>query len=195
MILPIIQEPDKVLRTKSDNLELREIKSDSIQKLIRDMSDTLRSVDVGIGLAASQVGKPLRLFLVSEEAKDENKAEEVGTEKYNKAHAKAGRLVFINPEIKKISKSAHVLPEGCLSVNDKKGELIYGKVPRHDKVSVSAYDENGKKFTLGAKGLLAQVIQHEIDHLEGILFIDRAIEIRKLPVKSKEQAQHTKKGK
>ena len=68
------------------------------------------------------------------------------------------------------------MEEGCLSVRD-----IYGKVKRYQKATISAYDENGKKFTMGGSGLLAQVFQHECDHLEGVLFIDKAISIEKLP--------------
>jgi peptide deformylase len=85
-------------------------------------------------------------------------------------------LAFINPEIVKISRKKHLLEEGCLSVR-----WLYGKVERAEKASVIALNEDGKKFRADASGLLAQIFQHEIDHLNGILFIDTAIEIEDHP--------------
>jgi peptide deformylase len=82
-------------------------------------------------------------------------------------------LVFINPVISKLSREKHEVPEGCLSVR-----WLYGKTIRSKKVTVTAYDENGKKFIRGASGLLAQIFQHETDHLKGILFIDYAKDIK-----------------
>ena len=82
-------------------------------------------------------------------------------------------LVFINPKISKLSREKEWLPEGCLSVR-----WLYGKTLRSKKAMITAYDENGKKFTRGASGLLAQIFQHETDHLNGILFIDHAKEIK-----------------
>jgi peptide deformylase len=84
--------------------------------------------------------------------------------------------VFINPEILKASKKKSKMEEGCLSVR-----WLYGNVDRHEKITISAYDEKGEKKTFGAGGLLAQIFQHEIDHLEGILFIDKAENLRDLP--------------
>ena len=85
-------------------------------------------------------------------------------------------LVFINPEIINLSKKKRKMEEGCLSVR-----WLYGQVNRHEKVTIKAYDENGKLMTVGASGLLAQIFQHEIDHLNGILFIDKAENVRDLP--------------
>ena len=82
-------------------------------------------------------------------------------------------LVFINPVISKLSREKTWVPEGCLSVR-----WLYGKTYRSTKATVTAYDENGKKFVRGASGLLAQIFQHETDHLKGILFIDHATEVR-----------------
>ena len=82
-------------------------------------------------------------------------------------------MVFINPKISKLSKEKEWTPEGCLSVR-----WLYGKTYRSKKASISAYDENSKKFTRGASGLLAQIFQHETDHLNGILFIDHAKDIK-----------------
>ena len=82
-------------------------------------------------------------------------------------------LVFINPKILKLSKEREWLPEGCLSVR-----WLYGKTYRSKKVILTAYDEKGKKLKRGASGLLAQIFQHETDHLNGILFVDHAKDIR-----------------
>lgn len=181
-ILEIVQEPNKFLRAKSETVTLERIHTGEIKNLIRDMSDTLYSIDVGVGLAAPQIGRSLRIFLVSEEAmltkRDQEKINPEDLKK-SKASRKWKHLVFINPRILKFSKKRNILPEGCLSVNDPNGEIIYGKVARAEKIVVEAFDENGKKIKIGAKGLFAQVIQHESDHLNGALFIDKALEIKK----------------
>ena len=80
-------------------------------------------------------------------------------------------LVFINPKITKFSKKKKMMEEGCLSVR-----WIYGNVERSTNVTLEAYDENGEKVTRGAGGLLAHIFQHEVDHLNGILFIDKAVD-------------------
>ena len=82
-------------------------------------------------------------------------------------------LIFINPKITKLSQKKGWVPEGCLSVR-----WLYGKTLRSQKASIEAYDEHGKKFIRGASGLLAQIFQHETDHLDGILFIDHAKDIK-----------------
>ena len=84
-------------------------------------------------------------------------------------------LVFINPKIVKTSKNKQELEEGCLSVR-----YVYGKVIRPEKASIEAYDENGKKFSRGFSGLFAQIVQHETDHLNGILFIDKAKDLQEI---------------
>ncbi len=85
-------------------------------------------------------------------------------------------MVFINPKIIKISKETEEMEEGCLSVR-----YLYGKVKRSKKAMVEAYDENGKRFKKGGSGILAQIFQHETDHLDGILFIDKATGLQDLP--------------
>ena len=88
-------------------------------------------------------------------------------------------LVFINPKISKLSRDKDWMPEGCLSVR-----WLYGKTFRSKKATITAYDENGQKFTRGASGLLAQIFQHETDHLNGVLFIDHAKDVKEeLPLK------------
>lgn len=180
--LPILEVPQAILRKGTKEIALREIPSPQIRKLIRDMSETLAATELGIGIAAPQVGKSLRIFLISEEAmlkkppEQDPLNEDAGKEESSKPK-NLRYLVFINPELKKVSKKKKLLTEGCLSVNDPKGELLYGKIKRAEKVTIHAYDENGKKFIRGASGLLAQVIQHEMDHLKGVLFIDKAEKI------------------
>ena len=89
-------------------------------------------------------------------------------------------LILINPKISRLSRKKEWIPEGCLSVRP-----LYGKTFRSKKATVTAYDENGKKFTRGASGLLAQIFQHETDHLNGILFIDHAKDVKEeIPVKT-----------
>ncbi|MEI6057920.1 MAG: peptide deformylase, partial [bacterium] len=86
-----------------------------------------------------------------------------------------GDVTFINPEITRLSREKHEVEEGCLSVR-----WLYGKMKRSKKASVRAYDENGKRFERGASGLLAQIFQHETDHLEGVLFIDHAYDVQEV---------------
>lgn len=150
-ILKIIQENDPVLRKKTELVE--DLKNPEIKKLVADMIATMKKAN-GIGLAAPQVGKSYRIFTVNVEDKI---------------------LVFINPEVKDFSDDRIPFEEGCLSV-----QKIWGPVIRPKKLTIKAFDENGKLFKIRAKGLLARVIQHEIDHLNGALFIDKAENLYKV---------------
>ncbi len=168
----VVQKEDKVLREKSRELTLEEIKSEKIKKLLSSMSETLAGYDEGVALAAPQVAESLRLFIVSGRFFTPDLRIKDGEEI---SQARTPDIVFINPKITKISKKSASIPEGCLSV-----EGVQGDIKRADKVTVEALDENGVKFTRGASGLLAQIIQHEVDHLEGILFIDSARNLNKV---------------
>ncbi|HBT81258.1 peptide deformylase [Candidatus Giovannonibacteria bacterium RIFCSPHIGHO2_01_FULL_48_47] len=176
MILKILQEPHKILRETAQEIKPEEIKSKGLQDLLKDMSQTLAAIDIGVGLAAPQVGKPLRIFLVSEEALAA-KRDKRQTQK-NWKH-----LVFINPEITRRSREKELLSEGCLSA-----DKLYGRIERAKRVVVQAYNEEGKKFRRSASGLFAQVIQHETDHLNGILFIDKAKNLKRLDEKAENGA-------
>jgi peptide deformylase len=171
---PIVKEPNQILRKKAAEVPVAEIKSLSIQRLISDMKETLRQTPDGVGLAAPQVGESLQIFIVSEEAEEIDRTRWERERDSEKPYEK--RLwkyyVFINPRVKKISRKKIEDGEGCLSVPGK-----YGTVKRHEKITVEAYDEAGKKFTRGASKFFARVLQHEIDHLDGTLFIDKAEKI------------------
>lgn len=163
--MSIIQKGNKVLRQKAKEVPIKEIKSKKIQNIIKRMTEILSAAKDGIALAAPQIGESLRIFIVKDPP-------------LQNANAKEGPLrpplVFINPALEKISKKTQLVSEGCLSTMK-----IYGVIKRAEKVKITAYDENGKKFTRGASGLLAQIIQHEMDHLEGVLFVDKAIRLEK----------------
>ncbi len=184
----ILQKNEKVLRKIAQEVHLPEIKTTKIQKVLKEMSAALKSQDDGVAIAAPQIGYQLRIFIVSgkifaegSSKKREDKfrgKEEVLLNENNivekiEKKEKVKDLVFINPKISKRSSKKEWMPEGCLSVRP-----LYGKTWRSKKATVTAYDENGRKFIRGASGLLAQVFQHETDHLDGILFIDHAKEIK-----------------
>lgn len=190
----ILKEPHKTLRTHTRPIDTENIANSRIQKLIAAMKETLKNTSDGVGLAAPQVGESLSLFIVSEEAEEIDRSAadidrvqqrvtsgtvDVALSRLDDAH-NVGQLseaikhgwkyyVFINPIVKKKSRKKVDGPEGCLSVPG-----TFGTVARFEKITVTAYDETGKKFTRGASKFFARVIQHELDHLEGILFIDAA---------------------
>ena len=172
----IVKEPSPVLRARAKELPIKEITSRHIQELLGSMKKTLKSTSDGVGLAAPQVGEPLRLFIVSGEAEEidrlsKEKLSPEEKEEKRKTHKERDwkYYVFINPVVKNKSRIKVDGPEGCLSVPGK-----YGDVKRLQKITVEAYDEHRKKFTRGASNFFARVVQHELDHLEGILFIDKA---------------------
>ena len=133
------------------------------------MKAALAAQDDGVAIAAPQIGVSLRIFVVSKRIYEILYPEKEGEEK-------ASDLVFINPEILKLSKEREEMEEGCLSVR-----YLYGRIERAKKAKVKARDENGKWFEIGGSGLLAQIFQHETDHLDGKLFIDFATDVRDLP--------------
>ncbi len=152
-MLEIVKHPNEILRRKSKDINLDEISNKEFQKLITEMSETMLEKD-GAGLAAPQIGQNIRVIVINKNEKG---------------------MPLINPEITKKSWAKEIDQEGCLSVLNKKGEIYYLPVSRHKKISCTYFNEKGKKKKIEAEGLLARVIQHEVDHLDGILFIDRAI--------------------
>jgi peptide deformylase len=160
---PIVQVGESVLRRKADEVPVTDITSPAIQNILKDMEEVLLNEPDGAALAAPQIGVPLRIFVLSRRVFAEDSTHE--------AASKDPHFVFINPVIIKRSKHKKQLDEGCLSVRGR-----YGTIVRNSNVTVRAFDEHGHPFTRGAGGLLAQAFQHECDHLEGVLFIDKAKE-------------------
>lgn len=168
-VIKIVQKGTPVLRETARNVLPEEINTPKIQKVIEDMKIALASQADGVAIAAPQIGVSLRIFVVSKNVEIMTKGEDTLSDKQKE---KIKDTVYINPEIKRLSKVKNRLDEGCLSVR-----YLYGKVERSEKATVTALDETGKSFSKGASGLLAQIFQHEIDHLNGILFIDKADDI------------------
>ena len=181
--LPIVKEPHPVLRKKARDIAASDIKSKKIKDLIAAMKVTLKGTPDGVGLAAPQVGENLRLFIISDEAEEIDRAE-TARRKSNverssddiKPYAVRdwSYYVFINPQVVTGSQKKVDGPEGCLSVPG-----IFGSIKRREKITVQALDEHGKKFTCGKSRFFARVMQHELDHLEGTLFIDHATHLTK----------------
>lgn len=177
-MVKILQKEAGVLRQIAREVPLEKIGTPEINKVLREMKEALDSQDDGVAIAAPQIGYPLRIFIVSGKVAEITKRARTDEEELDSAPAKksAQDMVFINPVIKKLSKEKSSVEEGCLSVR-----YLYGKVSRNKKATVEAYDEKGKKFSRGGVGLLAQIFQHETDHLNGILFIDKAKHLENLP--------------
>jgi peptide deformylase len=152
-MLKIILHPNEILRKKSIDIEKKEIVTPEFKKLLKEMTETMIEKD-GAGLAAPQIGKNIRLIVVNNQDKT---------------------IVMINPEITKKSWAKEIEPEGCLSVLNNKGEIYFLPVARNKRINCNYLDETGKKQKIIVKDLLARIIQHEVDHLDGILFIDKAI--------------------
>lgn len=158
---PIVQvdnTPGNPLRLIAQHVSKAQFGTPELKDIIRKMQKALSHETDGVAIAAPQIGVSLRIFAISPSAYEED--------------AKFAPLVFINPTIIKRSKKVTVMQEGCLSVR-----WVYGKTKRSIAATVEAYDVDGNKFTYGGQGLLAHIFQHEIDHLEGILFIDHGFDL------------------
>ncbi len=143
----IVRYPNKILRRKTREVKVDELKDPKIKRLVLDMIQAMEEEN-GIGLAAPQVGSSLKICMV----KNGDKV-----------------LVLVNPKIKLLSKRTDIFEEGCLSFPGQ-----FYPVERPIKVKVQARNMDGEKIRLKADGLLSRALQHEIDHLNGILIIDRA---------------------
>lgn len=149
--LKIITDPHPKLREVSEEISLKKIKDPKMEGFFQDLEKTMREND-GVGLASPQVGRNIRVIAV----KDGDKT-----------------LCMINPQITKRSWAKEWGEEGCLSVPN-----YYGEVQRNKKVNCVYTDKKGNKKRLKAEGFLARVIQHEIDHLDGVLFTDKARKLK-----------------
>lgn len=165
--IEIIQSGHPTLRKIAQPVAIKDITSPKIKDILSRMKESLASQDDGVAIAAPQIAESVRIFVVSGKIFDERFKRGKGVPPGEKPTHED--VVFINPEIIKLSKKTKWLQEGCLSVRP-----IYGEVKRSLNATVRAYDEHGKKFERGGGGLLAHIFQHEIDHLDGILFIDKA---------------------
>lgn len=155
-IRKILTIPDKILETKCE--EVPEVNSE-IKDIIEDLKDTLESSEIpGAGISANQIGISKRICVVRKFNPDPENTEKETYKEY----------VLINPEIVKKSEKKATRWEGCLSVPD-----IYGMVERNEKIKIEALDENNDKVRINTSGYFARIIQHEIDHLNGILFTSK----------------------
>lgn len=151
--LKILTNPNPILRQKSVALDLEKINWTEFKPFLLDMEETMLKKD-GAGLAAPQIGQNIRLVVIRYEDKT---------------------IWMINPQITKKSWAKEIEEEGCLSVLNNKGEIIYAPVERHKKINCIYFNEKGQKQKITAQKLMARVIQHELDHLDGVLFIDKIV--------------------
>ena len=148
--MDIVLHPNKILREKAEKVE-------KIDKEVKELVKEMKKIMIqhnGVGLAANQIGKNLSIFVAYDNKKF---------------------YTFINPQIVKFFGKEKIMEEGCLSIPN-----VWGQIKRYEGVVVSYQDLFGKNKKLRTKGLLAQIIQHEIDHLNGVLFIDKAVEVMDL---------------
>lgn len=148
----IVKEGDPVLRTLAQDIDLADLKTEEFATLIEDMIETMYDAK-GVGLAAPQIGLSKRIFV---------------------AESADGVIALINAHITKRSKKETKDEEGCLSIPGK-----FDKVKRAKKVTIDAVTTDGKPITFEAEGFFARIMQHEIDHLDGILYVDRVAEQKK----------------
>ena len=173
--LTVLSEPNPILRQKAKPVEVID---DGLRSFVQDMFQTMEKED-GIGLAANQVGVLKRVIVIDVPDYDEETQKPKHT---------STRLALINPEITWHSDSKIPSQEGCLSVPE-----IYEKVSRFEKVRVRYQDVQGVEQEIDAEGLLSFCLQHEIDHINGILFVDRLSSLKKTMLKKKLSKQKSSK--
>lgn len=173
MILDIIQYGHPTLRQKAANVD---IKDSSLAELVQNMLETMAHAQ-GIGLAAPQINKPLQLAVIDLGSEDETSTIlELDGKTVDLASIMP--LIFINPELKLFTKNKDKMQEGCLSIQE-----LQAVVTRPTLIEMTYLDLDGNEHTLKCDGLLGRAIQHECDHLEGILFTDRVGSLHKPKVK------------
>ncbi len=170
-ILKVAKMGHPVLRTKARTVDKSGLKSANVQQFIDSLIDTMFEYS-GVGLAAPQVHEGLRVFVAMLDADGRGEGDAV---------------TFINPEITVIGDQTVEGWEGCLSIPD-----IRGRVPRAQHIKISALDRNGKRFELELKDFPARVVQHETDHLEGVLFFDRMKSFETLTYLDEYSRYHTR---
>jgi peptide deformylase len=162
-MVKIVQSEASVLRQHAAEVPRSDIGTAKLNKIIADMTAALNAEEDGVAIAAPQIGVPMRIFVVS------------GKVLPKRGTADAPSEVYINPVIKKLSAKKIKMEEGCLSVR-----WIYGETKRADKAMVEALNEKGHRFVRQGVGLLAQIFQHEMDHLDGVLFTDKATRLHEV---------------
>jgi peptide deformylase len=172
-ILKVARMGHPVLRAKARTVDKSEIKNADIQQFIDSMIDTMYEYS-GVGLAAPQVHESLRVFVAMLDADGRGEGDAVA---------------FINPEITVLGDQLVEGWEGCLSIPE-----IRGRVPRAQHIKVSALDRHGKRFELELKDFPARVVQHETDHLDGVLFFDRMKSFETLTYLEEYSRYHTSRG-
>ncbi|MEY4440377.1 MAG: hypothetical protein RLY49_3 [Candidatus Parcubacteria bacterium] len=156
----IVQQENPVLRAIAEEVDISSIIKPEVQKIIKEMFESLEDQKDGVALAAPQIAYSKRIFVISPQMLETKVSLP---------------LVYINPVIIKKSKDKKNMEEGCLSCR-----WWYGKTKRSSRATVRAYDEKGKEFEVEGRGLVAQIFQHEIDHLDGVLFIDHAKDLKEV---------------
>jgi peptide deformylase len=188
-MVTILQRSAPVLHARAESVNKKDFDSPHLKKIIAKMVAALEKEEDGVAIAAPQIGIPLRIFVVSHRAfefadqegtppPEDNSSKIIASDESKNSKPKYLNMIFINPEITKLSRKRNWAPEGCLSVR-----WLYGEVSRAEKATVRGYDEHGKPFTRGGSGLLAQIFQHETDHLNGVLFIDKARNVEKVTLR------------
>lgn len=170
---PIVQLGHEALRTMCTSVALEQIKGEEMQALFQDLRDTLADEKDGVGLSAPQIAVTKRVALIGSLAFTVEGTKESYPD-----------IIMVNPRIVKTSKKTEIMEEGCLSIR-----WVYGPVARHRQITVEYYDEEGVKQSRGFSGFVSHVIQHEIDHLDGVLFIDYAGDLRELTPEEITQAK------
>lgn len=155
----LVAQNHPALHDISEEITSEDFSNGVVTKILKDLRSAIKTYNVegfaAVAIAAPQIGIAKRMFLIEDQSGSEEE--------------RFPTIVAINPKIIKYSKKTHEVGEGCLSVPKE-----YGMVKRHTNVTLRALDENGNEFERGAGGLLAQIMQHECDHLDGTLFVDRA---------------------
>jgi peptide deformylase len=182
----IVQRGTPVLHQKAREVPKSMFGTPELEKMLADMSAALHTQDDGVAIAAPQIGLPYRIFLVrgyiwagQERMPRQERDDSIPD------------VPFINPKVTKRSRKKEVMSEGCLSVRG-----FWGSIKRHVQATVAAHDFHGKKFERGGAGLMAQIFQHETDHLDGVLYVDKAEEVHEArPEKGEESHLHQKEEK
>ena len=181
----IVQDGAEVLRDIAKPVPEELFGTSELARIITDMKESLDPEIEGVAIAAPQISIPYRIFVIRKDRTlpppplDENQGSTLAQNSQGRTLEKPEHEVYINPEIVRTSRRKAKLDEGCLSIRG-----VYGTTKRHERVTIRARNQDGTKFERGGGGIMAQIFEHEVDHLNGILFTDHAehlIEIHHAP--------------